>query len=64
MIELTYYGRINLSEGFDVAKSKNSKEYMVCHYWYFNHGFKFQNPVYHGCHDLTMLRFNTSVFLL
>ena len=35
------YGRIGLSEGIDPAKSNNSKEYIVCHYWFFNHGFKF-----------------------
>ena len=28
---------------------------MICHYWFFNHGFKFQNSVCNGCHDLTML---------
>ena len=25
---------------------------MVCHYWFFNHGFKFQNFFSNGCHDL------------
>ena len=33
---------------------------MVCHYWLFNHGFKFQHPVCNGCHDLTMLCLNLS----
>ena len=33
---------------------------MVCHYWVFNHGFKFQNYVCNGCHDLTMLSINIS----
>ena len=28
---------------------------MVCHYWFFNHGFKYQNSVCNGCHDLLML---------
>ena len=28
---------------------------MVCQYWCFNHGFKFQDFVSNGCHDLTML---------
>ena len=32
-----------------------TKECMICRWWYFNHGFKFQNFVYNGCHDLTML---------
>ena len=28
---------------------------MICRYWFFNHGFKFQDSVCNGCHDLTML---------
>ena len=52
-----YYNRIDLSEGIDLAKSNNSKECMVCHYWYFNHGFKFQNFVCNGCHGLMMICF-------
>ena len=27
---------------------------MYSHYWYFNHGFKFQILVCNGCHDLLM----------
>ena len=33
---------------------------MVYHYWYFNDGFKFQNSVCNGCHDLLMLSFKIS----
>ena len=33
---------------------------MVCHYWLFNQGFKFQNFICNGCHDLTMLCLNLS----
>ena len=33
---------------------------MICHYWLFNHGFKFQNSVCNGCHDLTMLSVDIS----
>ena len=28
---------------------------MICHYWFFNHGFKFEYSVCNGCHDLSML---------
>ena len=28
---------------------------MICHDLLFNHGFKFQDSLYNGCHDLTML---------
>ena len=33
---------------------------MICHYWSFNHGFKFQDYVCNGSHNLTMLNVNTS----
>ena len=33
---------------------------MICYYWFFNHGFEFQDYVCNGCHDLTMLCFNIS----
>ena len=33
---------------------------MICHYLFFNHGFKFQDYVCNGCHDLSLLRLNIS----
>ena len=48
---MLYYGRPDLSEGIDSAKSSDSKECMVCHYWIFNHGFNYPDPVWNGCHD-------------
>ena len=33
---------------------------MICHYWLFNHGFKCQDSVCNGCHDLTLLSVNIS----
>ena len=57
---MLYYDRINLNEGIDVPKSNNSKECMICRYWFFNHGFKFQDSVCNGSHDLTILRLNIS----
>ena len=41
--------RIVLSERNDVDKSNNGKEGVLCHYWFFNHGFKFQDSVWNGC---------------
>ena len=52
---MLYYDEIDLSEENDVAKSNNSKECIVCHYWLFNHGSKFQDPACNGCHDLTIM---------
>ena len=33
---------------------------MIFNYWFFNHGFKFQDSVCNGCHQLTMLSVNIS----
>ena len=57
---MLYYDRIDISKGIDLAKSNNNKKCMICHYWFFNHGFKFQDSVWNGCHDLTMLCLNIS----
>ena len=57
---MLYYKRIDISEGIDLPKINRSKECMVCHYWFFNHGFKFQDSLCNGCHDLTMLCLNIS----
>ena len=43
-----------------MAESNNSKEYMIFHYRFFNHGFKFQDSICNGCHDLTILSVNIS----
>ena len=37
---------------------------MTCNYWFFNHGFKFQDSACNGCHDLTMLSVNISDFAI
>ena len=39
----------------DVAKSNNSKECIIHHYWFFNHGPKFQDSMCNGSHDLTIM---------
>ena len=57
---MLYYERIDISKGFVLAKCSNSKECMICHYWFFNHGFKFQDSVCNGCHDLRMLSVHIS----
>ena len=50
-----YCDRIDLNKGIDPAKSNNSKECIVCHYWFYKHEFEFQDSVYNGYHDLTIL---------
>ena len=49
---MLYYDRIDTSKGIDPTKSNKSKKCMICHYRLFNLGFKFQDSVYNGCHDL------------
>ena len=51
---------MDISEGIDLAKYNRSKECMICRYWFFNHGFEFQDYVCNGCHDLTMFIVNIS----
>ena len=50
---MLHYDRIDVSKGIDPTKSNKSRECMICHYFFFNHGFKFQDYVCNGCHDLS-----------
>ena len=52
---MVQYEKIDVSEGIDVNKTSVSKEYMLCHYWYFKDvGFKFQPHFCNKCHDILM----------
>ena len=42
---MLYYNRIDTGEGIDPTGSNKSKECMISHYWFRNHGFKLQNSV-------------------
>ena len=55
-----HYDIINISKGTDPTKINRSKQCMICHYSLFNHGFKFQDSVCNGCHNLTILCLNIS----
>ena len=58
---MLYYDRIDIFEGIDVDKTSASKEFGVCHYWYFlNYSSKFQPNVCNRCHDLLMMSINLS----
>ena len=54
VLSISYYHRIDLNERIEIAKGNNSKECFVYHYWYFNHGFKFQKSACKGCPDLLL----------
>ena len=52
------YQRIDVSDKIDVNKTSKSKESMLCHYWYFKDvGFKFEEHVWNGCHDLLTMAY-------
>ena len=55
---MLYYDRIDLGERIHPAKSNNSKECIICHYWLFNQGFEFQDSICNSCHDLMILYLN------
>ena len=57
---MLYYDKIDINAGIDPTKSNRSKECMICHDWFFNHGFNFQDAISNGCHDLTILCLNRS----
>ena len=58
------YERIDKSDFIDFNKSKESKECMICHYWYFRDGFKYQPYVCNRCHDFNMGVQSLSTFLI
>ena len=50
------YDRIDVSEGIDINKTSESKERMLCHYWYFKDvGYKFQPYLCNACHTVSMI---------
>ena len=58
---MLYYDRIDGSEGIDVNKTTESKEFDICHYWYFlENGLRFQPDVWNGCHDVLRMYMNLS----
>ena len=47
--------KIDVSEGTDTNKTSESKECILCHYWYFEDvGFKFERHVCNKCIDVLM----------
>ena len=44
---------MDISEGIDANKTSLSKEYDICHFWYFKDiRFKHEPYLCNGCHDL------------
>ena len=47
------YDRIDISEGIDVNKTRQSKECDIYHYWYLKDiGFRYELSLCNACHDL------------
>ena len=58
---MLYYDRIDISEDIDVNKTSASKEFSICHYWYFlDEGFKIQPDVCNGYQDVLTVSMNLS----
>ena len=56
---MLYFDRIDVSEGFHASKTNASKEYNICHYWYFlDKGFQFQPYPCNGCYNILMRYIN------
>ena len=55
--------KTDVSEGIDVNKTSSSKECMLCHYWILKDvGFKLEDHVCNGCHDLLMMAYGLANF--
>ena len=49
------YEKIDISEGIDVNKLKNSKECRMCYLWYFtDRNFSYGTYLCNGCYDMSM----------
>ena len=58
-IKMVCYQRTDVSEGIDVNKTRESKEYDICHYQYFlDKRFGFQMHVCNVCYNLLMMSVN------
>ena len=56
---MLYYDRSDFSEGIDINKTCESKEFDICHYCYFlDKGFEFQPDVCNGCQDVLLMSMN------
>ena len=47
------YEKIDISDGIDVDMSGKSKEWMLCHYWYFlDQSFNYGPYLCDGCYNM------------
>ena len=51
--------KIDVSEAINVNKTSASKEYELCHDWFFKDlGFKFEEHICNGCHNLLTMAYS------
>ena len=59
------YEIIDVSEGIDITKSNESKECMICLYWYFKDvDYKFAPYVCNRYHDLSVMVYDLDDFII
>ena len=59
------YDKIDVSEGIDINKTRESKKYMLFHYWYFiDIAYKFQPYVCNACHVVSMIAYELKKALI
>ena len=56
--------KIGITKGIALTKSKKSREYIVCYYQCFNHGFEFQKSVCNGYHDLLRMSPHSNIAIM
>ena len=54
--------RIDVSEGIGINKTSAANKCMLCHYWYFEDGFKIKSHVCDNCYDILMTAYNLKCF--
>ena len=53
------YDRIDVSEGIDINETNASKDFEICHYWYFlDITFNYKPYLCNGCHDFMQKAMN------
>ena len=58
VMKMLQHDKIDVSEGIDINKTSESRECLLCHYWYFKDiGFKFQLYLCNGCHAVSMMAY-------
>ena len=59
------YDKIDISEGIDINKTNDSKECMLCHYWYFlNKNFSYGPYLCDGCYNIVQKSTSFKILLL